>query len=145
MYRIWIARGGHVSGVAPTPECLGRASAIKPEWIKAARWIGYAAPEKSGDVPYQNPLTGAREEGKKMNPSYEKFLKGKFLTRKQAIDAQCFECNGESRRIEDDCLGKSCPLYQWSPWGKSLFPRAKTRSSPWLRKKDKTGLIPSAT
>ena len=61
--------------------------------------------------------------------SYQKFKDGKPLTRKQAIDAQCYECNGFSTNLEDDCLGKSCPLYQWSKWGKNLFPRAKSTAN----------------
>lgn len=51
--------------------------------------------------------------------AYQKFKAGKRLTRKQAMDAQCYECNGFSTLPGHDCLGISCPLYQWSPWGKS--------------------------
>jgi hypothetical protein len=46
---------------------------------------------------------------------YEKFTSGKILTRKQAMLAQCYSCNG----FEDsntDCQGESCPLYQFSPY-----------------------------
>ncbi len=49
---------------------------------------------------------------------FDKFKSGKFLTRKQAISAQCYECNGYSIFLSDDCLAKYCPLYQWSPWKK---------------------------
>ena len=43
---------------------------------------------------------------------YKKFEEGKSLTRKQAILAHCYECNGfdEGRA---DCKGHSCPLYQY--------------------------------
>lgn len=43
---------------------------------------------------------------------YKKFLDGEKLTRKQAILAQCYVCNGEEEGGED-CLGCSCPLYQY--------------------------------
>jgi hypothetical protein len=45
----------------------------------------------------------------------KRFKEGKLLTRKQAILAQCYECNGYEA---EDCLGVSCPLYQWSPYTK---------------------------
>ncbi len=47
---------------------------------------------------------------------FKKFQDGKPLTRRQAILAQCAECNGFEA---EDCLGVSCPLYQWSPYNKS--------------------------
>jgi hypothetical protein len=43
----------------------------------------------------------------------EKFRKGDRLTVKQSIKAQCFICNGEDEGSNEDCLGKSCPLYPW--------------------------------
>jgi len=49
---------------------------------------------------------------------WNKFKAGMPLTRKQAILAQCYECNGYE---SEDCLGVSCPLYQWSPFNKSGF------------------------
>lgn len=45
---------------------------------------------------------------------YEKFIQGKSLTRKEAMLAQCFVCNG----LEEsgaDCRCFSCPLYQYHP------------------------------
>ena len=48
---------------------------------------------------------------------YEAFKAGKPLTPKQAILAQWFVCNGESEGGED-CLGASCPLYQYMPYRK---------------------------
>ena len=48
---------------------------------------------------------------------YEKFEKGLSLTPKQAILAQCYVCNGESEGGED-CLGLSCPLYEYMPYRK---------------------------
>lgn len=56
--------------------------------------------------------------------AFEKFKKGESLTRKQSMAAMCYECNGGSVEMKNDCLGKNCPLYQWSPWGRSLNPRA---------------------
>jgi len=51
-------------------------------------------------------IRGARE--------YAKFKAGGKLTRKEAMLAQCYQCNGlqESRA---DCQGVSCPLYQFRP------------------------------
>ena len=46
---------------------------------------------------------------------YEKFKDGKPLTRKQAILAQCYDCNGQEESSAD-CKGKSCPLYQYQPY-----------------------------
>ena len=47
---------------------------------------------------------------------YLKWQKGERLTRKKALLAHCYECNGQ----EDggvDCLGgKTCPLYQYFPY-----------------------------
>lgn len=59
---------------------------------------------------------------------YRKFKEGIPLTRKQAILAQCFVCNGEEEGAED-CLGKSCPLYQFMPYrGKKLLKTAVLRA-----------------
>ena len=55
---------------------------------------------------------------------YEKFKKGLSLTPKQAILAQCYVCNGESEGGED-CLGLSCPLYQFMPYRKGGEKRQK--------------------
>ena len=43
---------------------------------------------------------------------YDKFLKGERLTRKQAMLAKCYECNGleESRA---DCEVDTCPMYSF--------------------------------
>jgi len=46
---------------------------------------------------------------------YEKFKRGEPLTFKQAILAQCFVCSG-GREGGEDCLGVSCPLYQFMPY-----------------------------
>lgn len=47
---------------------------------------------------------------------YEKFKEGKALTRKQAMLANCYVCNGQNDS-STDCLGeKSCPLYAYSPY-----------------------------
>ena len=45
---------------------------------------------------------------------YRKWKKGQRLTRKQAILANCYVCNGlEESGI--DCGGTNCPLYQYHP------------------------------
>lgn len=55
-----------------------------------------------------------------LKSSYQKWVKGERLTRKESMDANCYMCNGESAEIKDDCLGqKSCSLYVYSPWGKA--------------------------
>ena len=46
---------------------------------------------------------------------YEKFKSGASLTRKEAALAQCYECNG-FKDSNCDCLGRSCPLYQFHPY-----------------------------
>ena len=46
---------------------------------------------------------------------YKKFENGDRLTRKQAILAQCYMCNGFEASNED-CKGRSCPLYQYQPY-----------------------------
>lgn len=45
---------------------------------------------------------------------FEKFESGKQLTRKEAILATCYQCNGLDDAAEDCLGGKSCPLYQVS-------------------------------
>jgi len=46
---------------------------------------------------------------------WKKWESGAFLTRKEAILANCYNCNG----LEDggvDCLGDNCPLYEYFPY-----------------------------
>lgn len=57
---------------------------------------------------------------------FERFQKGEALTPKQAILAQCYVCNGESEG-GGDCLGMSCPLYQFMPYRKG---RQKKQLTP---------------
>jgi len=46
---------------------------------------------------------------------YEAHLRGEPLSRKQAIKAHCYECNGlENSAV--DCLGFNCPLYAYFPY-----------------------------
>jgi hypothetical protein len=55
--------------------------------------------------------------------SHQKFLNKEPLTRRQAMEANCYACNGETAEKRDDCKGgETCPLYQWSPWARSLVP-----------------------
>lgn len=47
--------------------------------------------------------------------AYLKFKKGEPLSRKQAMAAQCYECNGYDVELSHDCLGINCSLY---PFGR---------------------------
>lgn len=50
----------------------------------------------------------------KGSKEYDKFMEGNKLTRKQAVLAHCYMCNGfEDSR--EDCQGTSCPLYPFRP------------------------------
>ncbi len=69
--------------------------------------------------------------------SYQKFKNGKSLTRKEAMEAQCYECNGYDIESSHDCLGVNCPLYQWTPWGESRGLRPVIRSERIDRRKSK--------
>jgi hypothetical protein len=46
---------------------------------------------------------------------YKKFTDGKSLTRKEAMLAMCYDCNG-AEESKDDCLGTSCPMYDYRPY-----------------------------
>ena len=46
---------------------------------------------------------------------HRKWENGIFLTRKEAMLAMCYDCNGLEESNED-CLGKNCPLYQYHPY-----------------------------
>jgi hypothetical protein len=62
---------------------------------------------------------------KKGQAEYNKFKEGKLLTRKQAIMAQCFICNGEES-TGVDCQGSDrCPLYQYFPYKRRLSAMSK--------------------
>lgn len=52
-------------------------------------------------------IKGARE--------YNKFLNKEKLTRKQAMLANCYICNGLEESNED-CQGMDCPIYPFSPY-----------------------------
>jgi hypothetical protein len=45
---------------------------------------------------------------------WEKFKSNEKLTRKQAMLAMCYECNGLEESNED-CQGTMCPMYQYHP------------------------------
>jgi hypothetical protein len=50
----------------------------------------------------------------KGHKEFEAWQAKKPLTRKQAILAQCYDCNGES---SEDCKGeRNCPLYAYFPY-----------------------------
>jgi len=46
---------------------------------------------------------------------YEKWKSGANLSRKQAMLAHCYQCNGFEESNED-CQGKNCPSYQFMPY-----------------------------
>ena len=47
---------------------------------------------------------------------YRRFKSHDNLTRKEAILAKCYECMGEYSGGRQDCMGISCPLYQYYPY-----------------------------
>ena len=53
---------------------------------------------------------------------YERFKQGESMTFKQAIYAQCYECNGMEEGGED-CKGESCPLYPFMPYRRGIKKR----------------------
>jgi len=57
---------------------------------------------------------------------YDKFRRGEHLSFKGAILAQCYECNGCEEGGED-CLGVSCPLYEYMPYRKDRPKRQLTQ------------------
>lgn len=59
---------------------------------------------------------------------FQKFKNGGSLTPKQAILAQCYECNGGAEGGED-CLGVSCPLYEYMPFRKGRAKRVQKEVS----------------
>lgn len=46
---------------------------------------------------------------------YEAMKRGEKLTRREAILAKCYDCNG-GNESNHDCGVKFCPLYQYSPY-----------------------------
>lgn len=66
---------------------------------------------------------------------YERFKNGESLTRKQAMLANCYMCNG----LEDsstDCLGKSCPIYKYRPYQKQRKSILQAISGSFITLKD---------
>ena len=53
--------------------------------------------------------------------AYENFMSGGRNTRKEAMLAKCYECMGLYGEGKEDCLGKSCPLYQYYPYRKQVL------------------------
>ena len=53
---------------------------------------------------------------KRGKAEYDKFLSGKSLSRKEAIIAQCYVCNGEDEGGIDCRPTSGCPLYQYMPY-----------------------------
>ncbi len=48
---------------------------------------------------------------------FAKFKRGERLTRKEAILALCYDCNGQEDS-RHDCGCTECPLYQYRPYKK---------------------------
>ncbi len=66
----------------------------------------------------------------KGNKEYEKFQAGEKLTRKEAMLAHCYQCNGEEESAVD-CRGKSCPMYQFQHFrGKKTRKQQKEAECP---------------
>ncbi len=67
-------------------------------------------------------LFGAVLKGEDMSlikgqTEYRKWRRGEALTRKEAMLAQCFLCNGQEQSRNVDCKGQvSCPLYKYFPY-----------------------------
>jgi len=59
---------------------------------------------------------GRRARGKAALVCY---LKGKKITRQEAIEAKCYECMGYCANGIHRCTIKECPLYKFSPYGGS--------------------------
>ena len=55
--------------------------------------------------------------GIKGKREFEMFKNSEHLTRKQAMKAKCFECNGEEKS-RADCEVTTCPMYEYR-----LFPK----------------------
>ena len=47
---------------------------------------------------------------------FRKWKRGESLTRKEAMLAHCFVCNGELESATDCLSQKSCPMYAYSPY-----------------------------
>jgi hypothetical protein len=69
--------------------------------------------------------------------AHEKWKRGEQITRTQAVGAQCYICNGYSVEKAHDCGGISCPLYAWSPWGRSRGLRPAKRPKRNVDRKEK--------
>ena len=50
---------------------------------------------------------------------YKIFQEGGHLTRKGAMLANCYMCNGLEESAED-CRGKSCPIYPYQPYRRKM-------------------------
>lgn len=62
---------------------------------------------------------------------YRKFEAGGNLSRKQAMLAMCYACNGMEDSGED-CGGTTCPLYPYHPHNKN---RIRGKQNPGLVRK----------
>jgi len=53
-----------------------------------------------------------------------KHKKGKKLTIREAIHANCYECMGDYEIGTSDCEIFKCPLYPWMPYNPNKFKKA---------------------
>ena len=53
---------------------------------------------------------------------YAKFKRGLPLTQQEAINANCYLCNG---REDEPCNGANCPLRSFSPFAQTVDKKAE--------------------
>ena len=65
-----------------------------------------------------NRLEEVKKYGKKAKGKLPliRHLEGKRITRKDAIDAKCYECNGYCADGVEECNIRDCPLWPYSPF-----------------------------
>ena len=63
-------------------------------------------------------LAQVRRYGPRMigKQEYIRFLSGQYLTRQEAINAECFVCMGYYADGKGDCENPACPLYRRMPY-----------------------------
>jgi hypothetical protein len=53
---------------------------------------------------------------------YKKLLDGKPLTRKEAMLTHCYQCLGGYKEVKQNCLGKTCLMHRYYPYGGLVGP-----------------------
>ena len=61
---------------------------------------------------------GAMAQGK---AEVIKFIKGEYLTRKEAVKARCYECTNGYTDGKKDCKVPTCPLYGYMPYNPNKY------------------------